>query len=258
MLEFLSKISNNSSWSIIRRITDDNIIARLLPFYNNIAPGDVLSQRENVRTRFFYNRANPGFGAEFGYNRSSSKQLLTQGFESRRIEEYTANARYNLSRRYTMKMLCLWGPVSSNSDFLQGRIYRISQYKLTPELAWQPSPNVRLSMIYGFSDKINETGEPQETATIHEISTVARVSKATDFSLDALVKYSEIAFSGNSNTPVAYEMLEALQPGNNLVWNFTLQKKILQGLQLSMVYEGRKSEERAAVHIGRMQVSALF
>jgi hypothetical protein len=72
------------------------------------------------------------------------------------------------------------------------------------------------------------------------------------------VKYSSIDFVGNSNTPVAYEMLEALQPGSNMVWNFTLQKKILQGLQLSMVYEGRKSEERAAVHIGRMQVSALF
>ncbi|MDZ7607033.1 MAG: hypothetical protein U5K79_15915 [Cyclobacteriaceae bacterium] len=258
MLEFLSKISNNSSWSIIRRITDDNIAARLLPFYSDIAPEDVLSQRENVRTRFFFNRANPGFGAEFGYNRASSKQLLTQGFESRRMEEYTANTRYNLSRRYTLKVLCLWGPVWSNSDFLQGRVYRIDQFKLTPELAWQPSPKVRLSMIYGFSDKINETGEPQETATINEISTVARISKATDFSLDALVKYSDIAFSGNSNTPAAYEMLEALQPGNNLVWNFTLQKKILQGLQLSMVYEGRKSEERAAVHIGRMQVSALF
>jgi hypothetical protein len=30
------------------------------------------------------------------------------------------------------------------------------------------------------------------------------------------------------------------------------------GLQLSLNYEGRKSEDTGAVHIGRMQVSALF
>lgn len=258
MLAFLSKISNTSSWSIIRRITDESLAARLLPFYNDIPAASILSAKENVRTRFFFNRANSGFGADFGYSRASSKQLLSQGFESRRVEEYSANARLNMSRKYNMKLLCVWGPVWSSSDFLQGRTYQVNQYKLTPELTWQPSPNLRYSLIYGYSDKVNTNGEPQETTTIHELSGVLRMSKATDFSLDVAVKYSAIDFVGNNNTPVAYEMLEALQPGNNYLWNFTLQKKILLGLQLSLVYEGRKSEDRAAVHIGRMQVSALF
>ena len=35
-------------------------------------------------------------------------------------------------------------------------------------------------------------------------------------------------------------------------------KKILMGLQLSVSYEGRKSEDSDVIHIGRMQVSALF
>ena len=71
-------------------------------------------------------------------------------------------------------------------------------------------------------------------------------------------EFSDIDFDGDSNTPVAYEMLEALQPGQNYMWNVILQKKILLGLQLSVSYEGRKSEGSDTIHIGRMQVSALF
>ena len=113
-------------------------------------------------------------------------------------------------------------------------------------------------MLYGYSSKINLEGEPMETAQIHEIVTNARVSKAASFSMDAILKYSNIGYSAQSNTPVAYEMLEALQPGQNYTWSVILQKKILQGLQLSVNYEGRKSQELSVIHIGRMQVSALF
>jgi hypothetical protein len=97
-----------------------------------------------------------------------------------------------------------------------------------------------------------------EEATIHEIVGNVRISKASSLSLDAFVKFSDIQYNGDINTPVAYEMLEALQPGQNYSWNLIMQKKILMGLQLSMSYEGRKSEGSDPVHIGRMQVSALF
>ena len=150
------------------------------------------------------------------------------------------------------------GELASNSDFLQGRQYTIDRYKLLPEFAWQPNTSFRLSVLYGYSDKFNTAGEPGEKAKIHEVIGSLRISKASKLSLDAFIKYSDIQFNGDANTPVAYEMLEALQPGQNYSWNMILQKKILMGLQLSVSYEGRKSEESDAIHIGRMQVSALF
>lgn len=127
-----------------------------------------------------------------------------------------------------------------------------------PELAWQPTTNFRLSAFYGYSRKINTESDIGEEAVIHEVIGNLRVSKASSMSLDAFIKYSDIQFNGDSNTPVAYEMLEALQPGQNYSWNMILQKKILMGLQLSVSYEGRKSEGSDPIHIGRMQVSALF
>lgn len=254
----LSRISTASSWKIIKRITNPDLKARILPFYNDIPEQDLLSLKEIIRSRVFYNRSNPGLGLDFGYLSSSNKQLMSQGFESRYREDYSANARINFSKIYSMKLLYLWGKTASNSDFLQGRQYAIDRYKLLPEIAWQPNTNFRLSFLYGYSDKINTDGELGEKAAINEIMGNMRVSKASKLSLDAFIKYSDIQYSGDVNTPVAYEMLEALQPGQNYSWNIILQKKILMGLQLSVSYEGRKSEESDAIHIGRMQVSALF
>ena len=256
--KILSRISSTSSWNIIKRITNPDLAARILPFYNNIPEEDILSLKESIRTRIFYNRSRPGLGLDFGYFRSSLKQLLSQGFDGRSREEYSANVRLNLNQIYSIRTMYLWGTSASNSDFLQGRKFVINRQKLMPELTWQPNSNLRVSAIYGYSKKNNVDGEPGEEAEIHEIAGNLRLSKAADLSVDAFLKYSDIYFNGDRNTPVAYEMLEALQPGQNYSWNIILQKKILLGLQLSISYEGRKSEGSDTIHIGRMQVSALF
>jgi hypothetical protein len=256
--EFISRFSGLSSWNITKRITNDDLKARLLPFYNEIPAEDVLSLKESIRSRLFYNRSKPGFGFDLGYIRNSNKQLLSQGFEERNQEEYTANARINLSRLYSFKVHYSKGKSASSSDFLEGREYFIDQQRIHPEIAWQPGTNFRLTAKYGYVQKVNIEGEPQEKANIHEVIWNARLSKATNFSMDAYLKYSDIEYAGNENTPVAYEMLEALRPGQNYSWSLILQKKILLGLQLSLNYEGRKSEDQDFIHIGRMQVSALF
>ena len=256
--KLLSRISSSSSWNITKRITNPDLAARILPFYNDIPEEDLLSRKETIRSRFFYNRSNPGLGLDFGYLQSGNKQLLTQGFDQSDRGEYSANVRVNVRKTYNFKLMYLWGTTTSSSDYLQGRNYTIDRFKVLPEIAWQPNTNLRLSVLYGFSEKVNTLSELGEEAKINEFMTNLRISKAADLSVDAFMKYSDIQFNGNVNTPVAYEMLEALQPGQNYSWSLIVQKKILMGLQLSMSYEGRKSQENDAIHIGRMQVSALF
>lgn len=60
------------------------------------------------------------------------------------------------------------------------------------------------------------------------------------------------------SSPIGYEMLEALQPGDNFTWNINWLEKLSNGLQLTFSYEGRKAGTAKVVNIGRMQVSALF
>jgi hypothetical protein len=86
-----------------------------------------------------------------------------------------------------------------------------------------------------------------------------RFAKAIKTTINANFKYTFIEYNGLPNSPAGYEMLQALTPGNNLTWTFNWLQKIGEGLQMNMVYEGRNSEGLdRLVHIGRMQVTALF
>jgi hypothetical protein len=86
-----------------------------------------------------------------------------------------------------------------------------------------------------------------------------RYAKAIKTTLNANLRYSYLEYNGIANSPVGYEMLNALTIGNNVTWSLSWLQKIGEGLQMNVVYEGRNSEGLdRVVHIGRMQVTALF
>jgi hypothetical protein len=256
---FLARFSNVTSLSVIKRVTNSNLAARFLPFYNRIPEADILSVRESVRSRVFYNRANTGFAFDAGLRTTANRQLLTNGFEDRRDRLFSSNIRWTFNRFYSMKLFGSTGKLSSASDFLDGRNYAIDQYRLAPEFAWQPNNNFRVSLLYAFSDKQNVSKEPGGgTAASNELIMDLRYSKAIQHNVTATFRYINIDFTGVENSPAGYELLEALRPGRNVTWNLIAQKKIINGLQLTLNYEGRSSEGSTVVHIGRMQVTALF
>ena len=53
-------------------------------------------------------------------------------------------------------------------------------------------------------------------------------------------------------------MLEGLQSGSNITWKISFQKKMSNNIQLSVSYNGRKSENNKAIHTGSMQMRAFF
>ena len=65
-------------------------------------------------------------------------------------------------------------------------------------------------------------------------------------------------FNGSTNTPVAYQMLEGLQPGKNFTWTLLAQKKLTNFLDLNFSYFGRKSETSKTIHTGSFQLKAYF
>ena len=65
-------------------------------------------------------------------------------------------------------------------------------------------------------------------------------------------------FTGDTNTPVAYQMLEGLQAGTNYTWNCIFNRKLNSFLNLNLSYLGRKSENAKAIHTGSIQLRASF
>ncbi len=255
----LSKLSNVTAINLDKKITDESIGARFFPFSGNINDDDIIAVRQSIRSTFFFNRANPGYAMDFGINLTDGKQLLTNGVESRDNDEYSLNLRYNLDRNYNFTLRMLKGQKSNFSDFLNGRNFLINTKRIDPEVAWQPSNRFRLSTGYIYTNKQNIFSENQgEQVSSNEFRMEMRVTKASTSSLNATFRYIKNNFAGDENSALVYELLDALRPGKNATWNLNLQRKLANGLRVTMHYEGRKSPDQRVIHIGRMQVTALF
>ncbi|MEQ9167932.1 MAG: hypothetical protein RLO12_16855, partial [Fulvivirga sp.] len=257
--KFVSKFSNNTSWSSDKKITDDDLDKRLLAFAEDIDQTEVLSDRTSLRSTLFFNRANPVYGLEFTYFDNSQKQFLSNGFESRSNTEYSSNLRFNIARQYSINLFSKKGNKDVSSDFLTDRNYLLEVYQLSPQISWQPSSSFRLTLQYRYTEKNNIlTSESNESALSDEILGEVRLTKAIKSNFSAQVRYINIAFEGEENSSIGYDLLDALRPGTNITWMVNWQQKITNGLQLNLSYNGRKSEANDPVHVGRVQVSALF
>src|SRR5690606_37276537 len=122
---FVPRFSNISSWTVNKRITDNDFFARFLPTIDNIEGSEILSVQKSIRSTLFYNRSNPKYGLDLNYLVNENKQFLTQGFEQRIQEELKFNSRVNLKQFASFRFAAMTGKKSNLSDFLSSRNYTI-------------------------------------------------------------------------------------------------------------------------------------
>ncbi len=257
---FMHKLSNTSSLSVEKKVISEDFNSRVNPFIGGTDREQILSLRQVLRTSFFFNRASAKYGLDLSLFDSQLKQLLSGGFEDQIQKDWKLNTRYNFNAVTTIRLIGGIGNRVAASDFLENRNYAVKQRTLGPELAWQPSPFFRITGNYSFTGKENTQNiEFEEKAKIHQIGMDVRYAKAIKTTLTGNLKFIQINYNGQVNSPVGYEMLQALTSGTNMTWTLNWLQKIGTGLQLNLVYEGRNSEGlNRVVHVGRMQVSALF
>lgn len=255
----ISKFSFIGSYALDKKITDNRLSARLLPEIRSIGDEDLLSYRRSSRATLFFNRSTKGFGAEWALVQADRRQLLTRGFEGQSQYQHLLNLRYTFNNKLNALVRLHQGQRSASSDFLTQRNFEIDNRALQPELIWQPNLQTRFSGSYQFAHRESGAGEPADSwSRQHEGVFDFRYTKVNATTLAARIRYVGIAFVGVENSPIGYELLQALRPGNNFTWSADLTQRLFNGLQLSLSYEGRKSQERRVVHTGRMQISALF
>ncbi len=260
MKSLISRFSNTTVWTAVSRITDESISSRLFAFVKSIDRSEILSMRENFRTTMFFNRGNSKYGINSGYRQTRNLNLLTGGFEDRMIREFDFIGRVNIGRPYSLKISSRYGTESSESDFLDNRNFIIDAKMIRPSFTWQPKPNFRLNLGYGIRNRENitivELGS--ERAKINEITAEVKVSKVSKTNLQGSLTFSNVDFVGTANSPAGYAVLAGLYPGSNVNWRINWQQTLINGLQMSVFYNGRKGDQTPVIHSGSISVSALF
>ncbi|MAN04161.1 MAG: hypothetical protein CMI35_13825 [Owenweeksia sp.] len=210
------------------------------------------------RNTVFFNRTATKFGMDYTYRTNDSRNLLSFGVERRSIVENNVGLRYQLSGALLFRtQVALINKENTSGNFTR-RNFTIDEVGNEYSLAYQPADKFVITGKYNWSNQDGSTSE--ETVALNNQDFGLELSYNLAETLSMLVQGNYIlnSFTGNSNNPAAFEMLEGLRPGENGTWNLTLQRTIRKNLLISLNYNGRISEGTLPVHLGSLQVKAFF
>jgi hypothetical protein len=258
MKQFIAKFSNQTAYRIDRKTNNESAETTYNPFLKEIADTTLLTLNSSLRNTVYFNRTTSKFGLDHTYQDVRSKSLLTNGFDTRTNTFHEGRIRWNITRKLDFLLKGESGEKTSSADYVSGRDYAITYYNVKPKLSYLPSTKFRASISAEYEEKQNAEELGNQQATILDIGTEVRYNVVGKGSLLANFNYINIEYTGVDNTSLAFEMLEALKTGLNLTWSLSYQRQLSKNMQLSLIYNGRNSEEVKAIHSGGVQVRASF
>lgn len=255
--KMLSRFSNQARFRVTRKTSDQNADT-YNPLSRQIADTSLISFNSTIRNTLFFNRTNNIFGADYTFSEVGSKTLLANGFDARSQTFHALNFRWNIKRKFTLTGEGETGDKTSSADYTSGRNYSINYIKVSPSFIYQPNTKLRVVLKSRYEEKRNEQQYGGETAFVRDLGIEFKFNQAEKGSLQGEFKAINIDYKGTENNAIAFEMLESLRPGNNFTWNLGYQRNLSQNLQISLQYNGRKSEQNKTIHSGGVEVRAFF
>lgn len=228
--------------------------------FNNLKDTATISANQSIRQSVFFNQAGAVFGADYNYLQTANKQLLTNGYDLRYSETHELKWRYNILQWLSFSFIHSIGKKAFASQLFTNRNYDLQIIESEQKIIYQPNTNLRTTISYKYSEKTNTSGFHQK-GRLHTIGIEGKVIRSETASINGQFSYIKIDYLNdtNYNTPVAFEILQSLQPGHNFTWTVSYQQNITSYLQMSIVYDGRKSAlNNKIIHIGSVQLRAVF
>ncbi len=253
--KFWSHFYNQTSYLIDRKVRREGSSFNLNPFDED--EENQLALNRSVRNVLFYNRGKQRYTTSYTFLTNTSRNLLSVGFQENKITNHQLNFNHKFAKNWLINALGSFGVDESLSENFANRNFSIDEAKAQPKLSYLFSENAQFDVFYQYTSKENTIGD-FETLTQSNYGVSFTYNKAQKIALTGAFNYFENTFEGNPNTPVAYQMLEGLQPGKNFTWNLLAQKRLTKFLDLNLSYFGRKTENSKAIHTGTVQLKAYF
>lgn len=255
---FLSKWASQSTFSINRRTRLSEEVQIANPFQLNLQDSTLVANTLNIRNTLFFNRSHPIYDLQIGAFNTQNRIVLNTGFEDRRSTEQFFKVRWQIIKKLTTTFYIAQGRQQTDSEFFNQRDYHIRFQKWTPTLAYTHNTIFTIKGSYESQKSKNILKTNGEEALIHKFQLYTTFNQSAKTAIKLDISYVKVSYTGMSNTPIAFAMLENLQDGENFLWNLNFDRQLGRNIQLSIGYEGRKTGILPVVHIGRAAVRALF
>ena len=253
--EVLSHFANQTYFLIDVKTKRDKDDFNLSPFASD--EEDLLGLDQNFKNSFFFNRGLQKYSFVYSYLNFRKKTIFSFGDQDVTLRTHQFQFIHKLGKFWLMDLGAGINGNNSSSTSYVNRNYELEAIQFNPKISYLYNQNTRLDLFYTFKDKQNKILE-METLKMHVLGANFKFASKQSFSINANANLYFNEFEGNTNSPVAYQMLEGLQPGTNLTWLLGLQKRLTSFLDLNLNYSGRKSEDSKTIHTGNLQLRATF
>lgn len=251
----LSHFYNQTSYVLDRKVKRKNDGFNINPFEDG--GDDQLGLTLNFRNALFFNRGKQHLTTSYTFISTSSDNLLATGLQRSELKSHQLNFNHKFWESWLLNLKGATGSNESLSENFVNRNYRLDSYELNPKISYLLNQQTRFDVFYEFANQDNQLGD-MEKLNQQTLGFSFAYTNAEKVSINGEFSYIDNQFEGSAFSPVAYQMLEGLQPGTNFTWRLLFQKRITKYLDANLSYFGRKSETTKTVHTGSIQLRAYF
>ena len=255
--KFLNKFYNQTAVNTHKKTNDLDLQTLLNPLVN--ADNPIIQQMSNsLRNSLFFNRSSSKYSIELVTQLFANKNLLINGTDFISTNKDQIKFRWNMNKSFMLNSQLTKEIKKNSSTYMTNRNYDIENIEINNRISFQPNTLFRIAINGRYSEKRNSIEYGNEKAFINDIGLELRRSKRDKGLLNGELHLVNINYNGESSSTIGFEMLEGLQLGKNITWKLGFQKNMSNNIQISINYNGRKSEENRAIHTGSMQMRAFF
>ena len=255
--KFLNKFYNQTAVNTHKKTNDLDLQTLLNPLVN--ADNPIIQQMSNsLRNSLFFNRSSSKYSVELVTQLFANKNLLINGTDFISTNKDQIKFRWNMNKSFMLNSQLTKEIKKNSSTYMTNRNYDIENMEINNRISFQPNTLFRVAINGRYSEKRNSIEYGNEKAFINDIGIELRRSKRDKGLLNGELHLVNINYNGESSSTIGFEMLEGLQLGKNITWKLGFQKNMSNNIQISINYNGRKSEENRAIHTGSMQMRAFF
>jgi hypothetical protein len=257
MEKFISRFSLQSSMQRSKKSISKGDF-EFDPFKFGITDTALLTLNTSYINTLSFNRFSTKWGVDISNLQNSGKALLTYGYESRKLNDWTSRFRWNIGTAITFDLNAKKGLHALYTPGFANRNYELDIYNAEPKISYIRGTKFRVQTGYTFETKKNSREFGGETSVSNSVNIETKYNVLLNSSLISRFTYNNIEYAHPANTTVSYIMLNGLLPGKNFLWSVELTKRLLNNLEINLQYEGRKPGETRSVHVGRAAIRALF
>lgn len=211
----------------------------------------------NIRNSLFYNKDLQKNSITFTYGNSKLKQQYIIGNQENNINLHQLDYAHKFADFWLIDLMTKTSKNSLETENFTDRNYEINANEIQPKISFLYNQNNRFSAFYHFKNKQNKLEDFEKLNQQKFGIEYFYISKKKN-QISANVNVFLNDFTGDTNTPVAYQMLEGLQAGKNYTWSLLFNRKLNAFLNVNLNYLGRKSENSKTIHTGSIQLRANF